>query len=230
MTKPTKKIKIWSFETSQNLASCLDFVEGYKRVLTDQNINFLKSIDYTALSTQAQYGILASYEGEIIGGLLLYHPTESLPSFPFKTTTLNTQANSPYEVEIIPKTAEIVAVWNAKKVAGWGLSYVLLKAGLALSVYLGFDKTLYLTADYNIRLVEKLGLELLRVKGHDIFYHFEPNAFQARAYLHLFDMNKYSYSKKEKDAIIEIAKAEQLTTNEAVLGSFLEIEYTLALG
>ena len=228
MAKQTKKIKIKSFKASDDVLSSVVFFEGYGRVLNKMSHS---STDYQQwFGSENLYGVLAEYNNEIIGGLLLFYPEKQNIIFPFEKLIKGAITN--YQLDskkLIPPCAEMFAVWNSNTASGWGLSYFLLKAGLGLAMNLKLDRTYYLIAEYNIRMAERLGLEPLKQNGVGIYNIISTSFSETKVYLYFFELTSTLGNQNTIEPIIEIAKNNPFITTETVLGSAFEIEYIISL-
>ena len=107
--------------------------------------------------------------------------------------------------------------------AGLGLSYVLLKAGVALSAKLGLEKTYYLVSEYNLRLAQKIGLQAVKKDGVDVHFVFDHVQPITRTYLCEYN-HRASATNEGIDELLE--KGSTIIT-EKVLGIELEVDYRL---
>lgn len=228
MPKQVKKIKIKSFKASDDVLSCIDFFEGYGKVLNKISSSFANYEQW--FGSEHVYGVVAKHAEQTIGGLLLFHPKNSSISFPFEQLIIGTISNHELKtMNLIPPCAEIFAIWNSETAAGWGLSYFLLKAGLGLAQSLKIEKTYYLIAEYNIRLAERLGLEPVKQNGSSVYNILKTTFSETKVYIYVFDSNPETGNKNTIDPILEITQNNPFTTTEKVLGSVFEIEYDISL-
>lgn len=228
LAKQYKKIKIKSFKASEDVLSCMKFFEGHAKVIKNINNSFINNNQW--FGSKHIYGILAEYQGEEIGGLLLFHPFDQKKIFPFEELMLGTTTN--YQLssdDLTPPCAELFAVWNTENTSGWGISFLLLKAGLALSYKLGIERTYYVIAEYNLRLAEKIGLVPLKYQGANIFNIIKTSFSETKVFICYFNPNDVACESNGMESILEIAKRGEFTTNESVLGSHFEIEYEISL-
>ena len=228
LAKQVKKIKIKSFKASDDVLSCIDFFEGYGKVLNKINSSFANYQQW--FGSEHVYGVVAKHNEQIIGGLLLFYPENSPISFPFEKLIIGTVSNHQLKTKnLIPPRAEIFAVWNSETASGWGLSYFLLKAGLCLAQHLKIEKTYYLIAEYNIRLAERLGLEPVKYNGAGVYNILKTSFSETKVYIYVFDSNPETGNKNTIGPILEIAQNTPFSTTEKVLGSVFEIEYNISL-
>ena len=228
LAKQVKKIKIKSFKASNDVLSCIDFFEGHGKVLNKINSSFANYQQW--FGSEHIYGIVAKQNEEIIGGLLLFYPTNFNIFFPFEHLLIGTISNHRFETKNLPPNcAEMFAVWNSESASGWGLSYFLLKAGLGLAQQLKIEKTYYLIPEYNIRLAERLGLEPVKHEGANIYNILKTSFSETKVYIYVFDSNPETGNKNTIDPILEITKNNPFISTEKVLGSNFEIEYNISL-
>ena len=128
LAKQAKKIKIKSFKASEDVLTCIDFYEGYSKVIGSVNSSFTN--DKQWFGSQHVHGVIAEHNGQTIGGLLFFHPGIYNIPFPFEQLLTDTISNHQFQTKSLPLScAEIFAVWNSETASGWGLSYFLIKKG-----------------------------------------------------------------------------------------------------
>ncbi len=220
-----KKITVKSFVANKDMGSCLEYSEGYQKIITEQGINHAYIKRHQWMQSDGIYGILAENDGHVIGGVILFIPVDKF-SFPYEDVT-NFSNKSKKKTPFIHQegTGELFALWHANQVAGWGLSYILLKAGLALSIKLGLKKTLYLSADFNLRLIDKLGFEPELENDVPITYVLQQASIKTVITLNSFCSDNEFVARQQKIDIIELAKSGVSVKLESVLGKNLEVEY-----
>lgn len=220
LVKSHKNLTVRSFEAVKDMASCLAYSDGYSQVLTDQGMNtsYVNSLQW--VSTPGIYGILIELEEEVVGGILLRVPNGK-ENFPFEEVVGEMDSKIQRE-----NCGELFAIWNSKKVAGWGLSYILLKAGFALGLKLKLNKLYYLVAEYNLRLANKLGLEVEKDSGNSGSFVFYQTGSSAKAFLCSFSFKgEAEESNAEKLAIHALSQQGQRTSMETALHRELKIDY-----
>ena len=206
------------------MASCLTFAEGYGGILEGQGINSAYVGKLQWIYTPGVWGILAETQtGDPAGGILLYVAPQ-VGDMPFEDIVGKEKMGFWFNQDLLREDCgELFAVWNSKKTAGMGLSYVLLKAGVALSSHLGLQRTYYLVSEYNLRLVQRLGLEVVKKDGIDVHFAFDHVQPVTRTYLCAFE-----HSKMESiPSIQDLAIKGTMIKNENVLGIDLEVDYRL---
>lgn len=206
------------------MASCLTFAEGYAGILEGQGINSAYVGGLQWIYTPGVWGILAETQaGDPAGGILL-HVAPHTGEMPFEDIVGKDKMGFWFNNEFLKEgCGELFAVWNSKKSAGMGLSYVLLKAGVALSQHLGLQRCYYLVSEYNLRLVQRLGLEVLKKDGIDVHFAFDHVQPVTRTYLCFFDNNK----RDSNPSILDLATKGSMVQKENVLGVDLEVDYRL---
>ena len=227
MAIPTKNLKVTSFTANRDMAACLEFSEGYIKILSDQGFGNAYINKHDWMQTEGVFGVLAEYNNEVIGGVMLFVPQKN-ENFPYEEVTGAPKKKKNVKSSTHPEgTAELFALWHANHVAGWGLSYILLKAGLALSVTLGIKKTLYLAAEFNLRLIDKLGF-LPEIKNEaPITFIFQENTVKSKITLYGFSCEDAMFAGNQKMEIKELASARNLHKIEIVLSRRLEIDYLI---
>ena len=224
MGSVSRKLTIRTFEAVNDMAACLDFSEGYAQVLTEQGISNAYINSHRWVTTLGIYGVLAEHQGKVVGGIMLWLPIQE-KRFPFEDVIGTPKKGTKNKLEVNTEdSAELFALWHSNSVAGWGLSYVLLKAGLALASKLNIQKTYYLVVDYNMRLSDKLGFETEKKDGMPVHFTLNAASISTKVYL-CYYTTQDKVAEREKAAIKELAESNHVTKLESVLNGTLEIEY-----
>jgi len=226
LAKDSLKLKIRSFEAVVDLGSCLSFAEGYINVLAGHGINIVYVNRYDWCTSPNIFGIIAEYNEKVVGGILLYKCKGDECVFPFNEIALLKDDKSNIDSDC-ENSAELFALWHSKETSGWGLSYLLIKAGIALSLRLGIEKTMYLVADYNSRMIDKLGLEPVRKNEKNVTFDIKVMSMIEKAHLYQF-LNQNGLSENMNlNPSYTLSKEPKHTVIEYVLGNQFEIEYNI---
>jgi hypothetical protein len=209
------------------MSSSLAFVEGYAHVLIDQGVrnSLVNNMDW--LLSENILGILAEHQGEVIGGVLVYKKTDN-KKLPMEELLESEHAGNSLLKDwgnTHDPLGEVFAVWHSKKAAGWGISYVLLKSGVALAARQGIKTTLYLVSDYNQRLVQSLGLVSLKKNNMEVYFYIGEGEFMSRSFVYLYK-NELPQSIK-KSIVSQLINTGTMQKRESILGKQLDIDYRL---
>jgi hypothetical protein len=221
--KSTKKLVIKTFEAAGDMASSLTFAEGYVGVLVGQGLNnsYVGKLEW--ISTPGVMGVVAEIEEEeIVGGLLLFLPQED-ERLPLEEIVGSDKMGFWFREGFNRKdVGELFAVWNSKKMAGLGLSYVLLKAGVALGAKLGRQRIYFLVSEYNLRLAQRIGMHVVKREGMDVHFVFDHIQPVIRTYL-----CEYDYTENSNDLLDGLKEKGAMVIIEKVLGLELEVDYRI---
>ncbi len=164
-------LKIRVFRAVDDLESCKRFAEGHANVLRDYGITKVTSSKNDWFYNPGAYVVLVETEdtGEVVGGERIHLVTSEFP-LPIE------EAVSIVEKRIYDLvagyadnklTGELCGLWNAKAIAGKGVSILLTKLGVALANRLQMDSLFVLCAPYTVAMCQAAGFEIETTIGNN---------------------------------------------------------------
>lgn len=152
------------FKAIDDHESCVRFAEGHSNVLRDYGITKVTSAKNDWFYNPDVYVVMVeTQEGnEVVGGERIHLVNGSNP-LPIE------EAISIVEKGIYPLvasyadgkiTGELCGLWNAKAIAGCGVSILLTKLGVALAHILKMDSLFVLCAPYTVAMCESAGFQI----------------------------------------------------------------------
>jgi len=167
-------IFIKAFRAIDDLEACKKFAEGHSNVLRDYGVTKVTSANEDWFNNPAVYAIIVESEdgSEVYGGARI-HLTGGTQPLPVEDA-IGEMDNKIYDlVNSIPKgkTGELCGLWNAKAIAGSGISVLLTKAcvakaGVVIANQLKLEKLFVLCSPFTVKMVQDVGFEIEESLGN----------------------------------------------------------------
>ncbi|MEO8151098.1 MAG: hypothetical protein ABI723_25925 [Bacteroidia bacterium] len=135
------------------------FLDGHVSVLKDYGITNITSNNSEWMKWKCVYGIVAEKEdGTIIGGIRI-QLADGMHLLPVEKAIGHMDPNIHNIVNkyIDEGVGELCALWNAKEVAGLGLSLLLTRAGISMVNQVSCKTLMGICADYTMKMFRKVG-------------------------------------------------------------------------
>lgn len=222
-------VKFRAFPALSDPESCRRFIAGHRRVLEAYGITMITSNNAYWTEHANTYVIIAEDEqGNAVGGARVQIADDHLP-LPIESAVGNVDKRifdvvSQYKST---KTAEACGLWNAREVAGLGLSYSLLRAVIAQANLLGVQTLFALAAPVTVDMCLRAGFLIERSLGKDGFFNYPKLDLVATAMFidNIEQMN--NASQEDRRHIFEIRKNPNLIRVENGPKGNAIIEYNL---
>jgi hypothetical protein len=151
--------------------TCNRFMEGHKSVLRDYGITNITTNNAEWTKDPDMYCVIAELEetGEMIGGVRVQ---VSAPGKPLPVEKAVGDKDPKVE-ELITNyrenggVGELCALWNAKKVAGIGISLLLIRAGISIVNQVEIASLITICADYTLPMVKRVGFIVEESLGNE---------------------------------------------------------------
>jgi hypothetical protein len=153
------KLKIHAFKASTNKALAEKYLEGHIQVLVNYGITNITTNNRDWMDFEGVYCVVVENEkGEIVGGVRT-QIADGLHMLPVEKAI---GKMDPKIHEIVQQfyhegVGELCALWNAKEVAGVGLSIIIVRAGIAAISQLKCRTLMGICADYTLKMFRKVG-------------------------------------------------------------------------
>ncbi len=209
-------LTIRAFRAIDEENTCLRYMEGHARVLTDYGITNISTNNATWKENPSVYGIIAEdEEGVVVGGVRLHltdgiHPLPVEDAIGDRVPTLSSIIYS-YPLSL---AGELCGLWNARKVAGLGTSITLVRALISIASQLDMTTIFTFCGRHTVYLAKLMGFHLedsIGEKGQ-LFY---PNP-QFSSYLYYnSDIIALSETEEEnRSQILDLRKYPRQTASE----------------
>lgn len=156
------RYKISAYRAVDDQALNKKFIEGHAQVLKDYGVTMITSNKPNWLDNDHVYCVVAYDEaGEMVGGVRL-HIADWIHPLPLENALSELDPNIHKLVESFKEegVGELCGLWNAKKVAGVGISLVLMRASIAIIDQLNFKIGMGICAEYSLPLFQQVGFEV----------------------------------------------------------------------
>lgn len=157
-------LKIRAFKATDDLESCKRFADGHANVLRDYGVTKVTSSKNDWFYNPDAFVAIVEDKvtGEIVGGERIHLVNRNFP-LPIEEA-VSIVENRIYglvasyaEGKI---TGELCGLWNAKAIAGRGVSWLLTKFGVAMAKMIGMDSLFVLCAPYTVEMCQRAGFEI----------------------------------------------------------------------
>lgn len=151
------------FKTTDDVDSCVRYAEGHANVLRDYGVTKVTSSNNEWINNPSAIVVtVEDEEGNMVGGERIHFTHEQFP-LPIET------AIGQVDVSVYPlvasyaakgPTGELCGLWNAKSIAGRGVSIFLTKLGVALARVLQMNSLFVLCAPHTVAMCQNAGFEI----------------------------------------------------------------------
>ena len=186
-----------AFRAISDLDSCQKYKTAHRQVLIDYGISNITTNTDDWMYNPEVYCVVAELEetGELIGGVRIHVSTEDT-FLPVEKAVGDADPNVYEMIRDFRENGgvgELCALWNAKKVAGMGVSLLLIRAGISVVNQIEFGSLVTICADYTMDMVRRVGfmVEKKLGKGGEFFY---PSEKYIARVLHRIDTYKLDYA------------------------------------
>lgn len=222
-----------AFRAVNDADACVSFKEGHNSVLKDYGITNITTNNDVWMQNPNMYCIVAlSADGkETLGGIRIQiSDVENL--LPVEKAIGKMDGRI---YEIVKKfrenggVGELCALWNAKKVAGVGISILLTRAGISVTNQLNINTLVGICGEYTLKMFQKVGFVVDNSLGFNGLFPYPKDEFTARV---LGILNSHTLDTAEdydKDRIQNIRENPVQISIEQGTREDIEIEYNLIM-
>lgn len=168
-------IKIRAFQAIDDPVSCQRFADGHSNVLKDYGVTKVTSAKNDWFDNPDVYVILVeSADGlTALGGERIHIANNSHP-LPIESAIgiVDTGIHDLVKKHAEYRTGELCGLWNAKSIAGHGVSILLTKLGVSLAMSLQLRSLFVLCAPYTVQMTQMCGFTIETSIGNNgTFYY-----------------------------------------------------------
>ncbi len=153
------KIKFRSFTAVHDQETCENYLAEHVQVLKDYGITNITTNNRDWMSLPNVHGVVAETEdGRIVGGVRV-HIADGVHPLPVEAAVGYMDPRVALVINEYAEhgTGELCGLWNAKSVAGMGISILLVRAGIAIVNQVRLASLFTICADYTLPMVRKVG-------------------------------------------------------------------------
>ena len=220
------------FHAASNPDLCEVYAEGHVKVLRDYGITNITSNNKEWMKLDTIYGIVVYNEDDVMVGGIRVQMANGINQLPVEKAVghLDPRIHDIIKGYLDVGVGELSALWNAKEVAGLGLSLLLSRAGIAMSNQFGCNIMVGICADYTMEMFRRVGFVVNTSLGSDGTFIY-PNANYIARVLGILNANDLATADDE-DRTRMLSIRENPIQNFVELGTRnvkIEIEYDLKL-
>jgi hypothetical protein len=155
-------IQIRAFRPCDEPEICLDYIEGHRRVLEDYGIINITSYNKEWLNNPHIAGVIAELDGKMVGGIRV-QTADGIHPLPVEAAV---GKMDPKVHDLVTRyrldggSGELCGLWNAKNVAGRGISMLLVRAAISIINQLKFRTLLGICGPYSLDMFKRVGFEI----------------------------------------------------------------------
>lgn len=228
-------IKISTFRAIDNIDACKLFAEGHSNVLKDYGVTKVTSSNYDWMHNPDVYVVLVqdASTGEVVGGERIHIKGQNTIPLPIESAVGIVEDRiydlvSEYALKGI--TAELCGLWNARKIAGQGISILLTKLGVALANKIQVQNLFVLCAPYTVKMCQNAGFEIETSIGNQGTFYY-PKLDLIATSLIIKDLKNLPTAEEDFRAQIVdfIHNASGSTVHITPKGDKIDIQYSISI-
>ncbi len=176
------KLKFTAFHPINDVNLSERYLSGHKQVLQDYGITNITTNNRVWLEMESVYAIVAENEaGELVGGIRLQmadgvHPLPVEKAIGHMDSRIHDVVKKYYEHGV----GELCALWNAKSVAGYGISVLLTMAGISITNQVNCNTLMGICGDYTLQMFKNVGFVVDNTLGINGEFYYPKEDFIAR--------------------------------------------------
>lgn len=177
-------LRFRAFRAINDLDTCMKFVEEHRNVLKDYGITNITTNNDVWMYNPNVYCIIAECmsDNKVVGGIRVQVSDEETPL----PVELAVGKMDPAIYQIVKKfrnhggIGELCALWNARRVAGVGISLLLIRAGIAAAGQLKIATLISICADYTLKMFQQVGFIVNNTLGVNGSFPYPNATYTAR--------------------------------------------------
>ncbi len=224
-------LKIRAFRAIDEPDTCLRYMEGHARVLTDYGITSISTNNSTWKDNPSVYGVIAeTEEGEVVGGVRL-HLTNDLEPLPVEKAVGDQDPKIANYIYSYPlgHAAEACGLWNARKLGNLGVSILLVRALLIIAPQLKLQSIFTLCAPYTIHITKQMGSYLIESVGDNGVIIYPIINHRARFFENKDIIELGLADESNRKRILDLRQNLHQTYVEVITKQPVEISYSLSI-
>ncbi len=210
---------------------CDCYSEGHVQVLRDYGITNITSNNNAWSRLDTVYCIVVyDDKKEMVGGIRVQKadgvnllPVEKAISF------MDPKIHEIVASYVPEGVGELCALWNAKSVAGLGLSLLLSRAGIAMASQMGISIMVGICADYTLKMFRKVGFVVDDSLGEHGEFVYPNENYIARVLGILNARNLETAEEEDRIRMLDLRSRPNQIAQEAGPKGIIEIDYQLQL-
>lgn len=220
-----------AFRAIDEPALCEQYTEGHVRVLKDYGITNITSNNNEWSKVDCVYCVVVYNEsGEMVGGIRMqkadgHHQLPVEKAIGYRDPNIHSIVAS-----YIPEgVGELCALWNAKGVAGIGLSLLLSRAGISICSQVGISTMVGICADYTLSMFRRVGFVVDETLGDSGQFVYPNENYIARVLGILNARNLATAADEDRIRMLSLRESPIQVYEESTPKGGLEISYELKM-
>jgi hypothetical protein len=226
------KFRFRAFKAVDNPELCEKYLEGHVHVLVNYGITNITTNTKEWMTWDTVYCVIAEKEdGTVVGGIRT-HLADGIRQLPVEKAIgrMDPRIHDIVRSYLKDGVGELCALWNAKEVAGMGLSIMLVRAGISMLNQIRCNTLMGICADYTLKMFRKVGFVVdtsLGMGGEFVY----PNENYVARVLGILNANDLSTAEEyDRNKMLDLRERPVQTCVETGPNNLqIEIEYLLLL-
>lgn len=225
------KLKFRAFRPVDDLVLSERYLHGHTKVLEDYGITNITSNNRVWLEMPCIFGVVAENEdGELVGGIRVQmadgvHPLPVEKAVGHMDSRIHDVVKKYYDNGV----GELSALWNAKSIAGYGISVLLTRAGISLTNQFGCNTLVGICGDYTLQMFTNVGFVVDYSVGNRGEFFYPKEDFIARVLGILNSKNLETAEQVNRERMIDLRRNPIQKTIEMGPKGPVEIDYNLII-
>ncbi len=222
-----------SFRAIKEPDTCERYLQGHVKVLQDYGITNITTNNREWMEMPNVYGVIAerNSDGLVVGGVRVHIADGGIP-LPVEKAIgrMDAKIYSLIQSYMEEGTGEICGLWNAKDVAGVGLSVLLVRAGIAIVNQIRLESLFTICAEYTLPMVRKVGFTVEDSLGNNGQFIYPNENYIARVLRKMNAVTLDTADEYDRSRIIALRNNPDCEVIEkAARGEPLPVTYKLTL-
>lgn len=226
------KLIFRAFKASENRELCEKYLQGHIQVLVNYGITNITTNNSEWMDWDSVYCVIAQTEdGTVVGGVRT-QIADGIHPLPVEKAV---GKMDPKIHEIVDQyreegVGELCALWNAKEVAGMGISIMLVRAGISTLNQIKCNTLMGICADYTLKMFRKVGFVVDNTLGNNGEFVYPNENYIARV-LGILNAKDLSTAEEfDRQKMLDLRKNPVQTCTEIGTNDIsIEIDYLLLM-
>lgn len=225
------KLKFRGFKPVDDPELSERYLRGHTQVLEDYGITNITSNNRVWLEMPCIYGVVAEDEhGELVGGIRVQmadgvHPLPVEKAVGHMDSRIHDVVKKYYDNGV----GELSALWNAKSVAGYGVSVLLTRAGISMTNQMQCNTLVGICGDYTLQMFKNVGFVVDDSLGQNGEFFYPKQDFIARVLGILNSKNLETAEDENRTRMLDLRQNPVQTYLETGPKGLVEIDYNLLI-
>jgi hypothetical protein len=222
-------LKLRAFRAIDEEDTCLRYMEGHARVLTDYGITNISTNNATWKDNPSVYGIIAEdEEGNALGGVRI-HLTDGIYPLPVENAISDREPALGSILYSYPlnSAGELCGLWNARKIAGLGTSVLLVRALIAIASQLELTTIFTFCGRHTVYLAKLMGFHLEESIGEKGLVFYPTPQFASYLYYNSDIRELTETEEQNRNHILDLRKQPKQEATEVLYDLRLPAYYSM---